>query len=120
MTRRDVGTSTSTSEAIASWLPDIPGTVPEGGTRAWFVVVGLTCCLFTSYGYINSWGVFQTYYEQNLHIGLDPTTISWIGAAQVYTPFSFSSCSPRLIRSFTLSSVPCSSSSSSLPAGSMI
>ncbi|KAK1216430.1 hypothetical protein PQX77_020950 [Marasmius sp. AFHP31] len=69
---------------IHGWLPlpDIEGSVPEGGAKAWFVVVGLACCLFTTYGYINSWGVFQTYYEQNLHIGLTPATISWIGAAQ--------------------------------------
>ncbi|KAJ8095748.1 hypothetical protein PM082_022855 [Marasmius tenuissimus] len=69
---------------INGWLslPDLEGSVPEGGARAWFVIVGLACCLFTSYGYINAWGVFQTYYEQNLHIGLTPATISWIGAAQ--------------------------------------
>ncbi|KAL0565984.1 hypothetical protein V5O48_016037, partial [Marasmius crinis-equi] len=86
MPRREREQGPSTSESIVAainvngWMP--LADVPEGGTKAWFVVLGLACCLFTTYGYINSWGVFQTYYEQNLHIGLTPGTISWIGAAQ--------------------------------------
>ncbi|KAF9258501.1 MFS general substrate transporter [Marasmius fiardii PR-910] len=98
MPRRDASEALASTVNVSGWLPlpDIPGSVPEGGTRAWFVVTGLTCCLFTSYGYINSWGVFQTYYEQNLHIGLTPTTISWIGAAQRTLFFLFSVLASRL------------------------
>ncbi|KAK1216425.1 hypothetical protein PQX77_020945 [Marasmius sp. AFHP31] len=62
--------------------PNKEDSVPEGGAKAWLVVVGLACCLFTIHGYINSWGVFRTYYEQKHHIGLTPAEMRWIGAAQ--------------------------------------
>ncbi|KAL0060560.1 hypothetical protein AAF712_012648 [Marasmius tenuissimus] len=64
--------------------PDKGDPVPEGGVKAWFVVVGLACCHFTIHGYINSWGVFRMYYEeeQTHYIGLTPANMRWIGAAQ--------------------------------------
>ncbi|BAE60346.1 unnamed protein product [Aspergillus oryzae RIB40] len=43
-----------------------PDEAPDGGLIAWFMVLGAWCVLFCSFGWINSIGEFQAYYEQNL------------------------------------------------------
>ncbi|KAJ3999854.1 major facilitator superfamily domain-containing protein [Lentinula boryana] len=52
---------------------------PDGGLRAWLVVLGVSRTLF---GYVNAWGVFQTYYEETMLEGYSPSAIAWIGSAQ--------------------------------------
>ncbi|KAJ6540489.1 MFS general substrate transporter [Mycena capillaripes] len=39
---------------------------PDGGLRAWLIVLGAFFSTFSTFGYVNSWGVFQTYYQLNL------------------------------------------------------
>lgn len=41
-------------------------TFPDGGLRAWLVVAGSSHILFCSFGFVNAWGVFQDYYQQEL------------------------------------------------------
>ncbi|KAK1221559.1 hypothetical protein PQX77_015678 [Marasmius sp. AFHP31] len=55
---------------------------PDGGLRAWLVVLGAALCSTVSFGYVNSWGVFQAYYEKTLLQHLSPSTIAWIGSIQ--------------------------------------
>ncbi|KAF9448295.1 MFS general substrate transporter [Macrolepiota fuliginosa MF-IS2] len=73
---------------------------PDGGLRAWLVVVGAFCNAFATVGYVTSWGVrvidysvipsdtniyaqiFQEYYEKNLLENYSPAVISWIGSIQ--------------------------------------
>ncbi|OJA10304.1 hypothetical protein AZE42_05556 [Rhizopogon vesiculosus] len=55
---------------------------PDGGLRAWLVVVGVTLVVFSTVGVTNSWGVFQAYYEENSLSNLSPSTIAWIGSSQ--------------------------------------
>ncbi|KAL0576987.1 hypothetical protein V5O48_004997 [Marasmius crinis-equi] len=55
---------------------------PDGGTRAWLVVLGTALSSTASFGYVNSWGVFQSYYEKTLLQDLSPSTIAWIGSVQ--------------------------------------
>ncbi|KAJ7087083.1 MFS general substrate transporter [Mycena epipterygia] len=55
---------------------------PDGGVRAWIVLFGTFCISFSSWGYINSWGVFQAYYQQTLLHESSPSEIAWIGSAQ--------------------------------------
>ncbi|KAJ3926696.1 MAG: major facilitator superfamily domain-containing protein [Lentinula lateritia] len=55
---------------------------PDGGLRAWLVVLGTFFSAFASYGYVSTWGVFQTYYEQTLLQEHSPSTIAWIGSLQ--------------------------------------
>ncbi|KAF9269038.1 MFS general substrate transporter [Marasmius fiardii PR-910] len=55
---------------------------PDGGLRAWLVVLGTALANFSTFGFVNSWGVFQSYYEQNLLRGTSPSTIAWIGSIQ--------------------------------------
>ncbi|KAF8264993.1 MFS general substrate transporter [Lactarius quietus] len=54
---------------------------PDGGLRAWLVVLGGLITVHRA-GYLNSWGVFQDYYENDLLKGTSPSTIAWIGSVQ--------------------------------------
>ncbi|KAI6162593.1 MFS general substrate transporter [Pisolithus thermaeus] len=59
-----------------------PGGVPDGGFKAWSVIVGYVS-LSLSLGYDNSsWGIFQEYYERVLLSHKSPSTIAWIGSVQ--------------------------------------
>ncbi|KAJ7490590.1 major facilitator superfamily domain-containing protein [Mycena latifolia] len=55
---------------------------PDGGVRAWLVVLGGACTLFATFGYVNAWGVFQAHYEETLLKDSSPSNIAWIGAIQ--------------------------------------
>ncbi|KAJ7655398.1 MFS general substrate transporter [Mycena rosella] len=55
---------------------------PDGGVRAWFIVAGGVCTTFSTFGYVNSWGVFQSYYEETLLKDSSPSNIAWIGSVQ--------------------------------------
>ncbi|KAF8910907.1 MFS general substrate transporter [Gymnopilus junonius] len=55
---------------------------PDGGLRAWLVVVGAMCNTFASFGYVNTWGIFQNYYETTLLKDSPPSSIAWIGSVQ--------------------------------------
>ncbi|KAF5347930.1 hypothetical protein D9756_010137 [Leucocoprinus leucothites] len=55
---------------------------PDGGLRAWLVVLGAFCNAFATVGYVTSWGIFQEYYEKTLLSEYSPSTISWIGSIQ--------------------------------------
>ncbi|KAF9063834.1 MFS general substrate transporter [Rhodocollybia butyracea] len=55
---------------------------PDGGLRAWLVVFGALCSTFTTFGYVNAWGVFQEYYQQNTLKDSPPSSIAWIGSIQ--------------------------------------
>ncbi|KAJ3479495.1 hypothetical protein NLI96_g9017 [Meripilus lineatus] len=56
--------------------------VPDGGLRAWLVVLGAACGTFATFGYVNAWGVFQAYYQETLLKDTPPSTIAWIGSIE--------------------------------------
>lgn len=56
--------------------------VPDGGREAWLVVAGSMIALFHTWGVINSFGVFQTYYETELLKENSSSDISWIGSLE--------------------------------------
>ncbi|GAA5934502.1 MCT family MFS transporter [Sporobolomyces koalae] len=58
---------------------------PDGGWRAWCNVGGAWCISFTSWGFTNSFGVFQTYYQDHQLADKTPSDISWIGSCQLAT-----------------------------------
>ncbi|KZV66522.1 MFS general substrate transporter [Peniophora sp. CONT] len=58
------------------------GDYPDGGLKAWLVVLGGTCLTFSTFGVVNAWGSFQAYYEDVLLAGTPSSTISWIGSIQ--------------------------------------
>ncbi|CAK5281697.1 unnamed protein product [Mycena citricolor] len=55
---------------------------PDGGARAWWIVLGGACTTFSTFGYVNAWGVFQEYYQATLLRDSSPSNIAWIGSIQ--------------------------------------
>lgn len=53
-----------------------PGPPPDGGLVAWTQVVMSHLIVFNTWGYIVSYGAFQTYYVATL--GHPPSDISWV------------------------------------------
>ncbi|OJD30874.1 monocarboxylate permease-like protein [Diplodia corticola] len=79
------GSSQSPSEKPNT--PAAAGDFPEGGFRAWSVAVGTAAALFCTMGYLNSYGVYQTYYESHQLSFMTPSAISWIGSLQNFFVF---------------------------------
>lgn len=61
------------------------GPPPDGGFLAWSQVALAHFVIFNTWGYINSFGVFQTYYTETL--GRSPSDISWVGSIQIFLLF---------------------------------
>ncbi|GLB34492.1 putative monocarboxylate [Lyophyllum shimeji] len=59
-----------------------PTSFPDGGLRAWLVVCGGACTTFATFGFVNSWGVFQSYYETQVLKDTSSSAIAWIGSIQ--------------------------------------
>ncbi|KAI0780472.1 MFS general substrate transporter [Trametes elegans] len=55
---------------------------PDGGLRAWLVILGCAAATCATFGLVNAWGVFQAYYQETLLKGTNPSTIAWIGSIQ--------------------------------------
>ncbi|KAF5382811.1 hypothetical protein D9757_007269 [Collybiopsis confluens] len=93
---RDRDSLVSTSAAGAATLVSQPD-VPDGGLRAWLIVLGTSFSTLSSFGYINSWGVFQSYYEETLLKDHSPSDIAWIGSIQICLVFLPALISGRLL-----------------------
>ncbi|OCH92770.1 MFS general substrate transporter [Obba rivulosa] len=57
---------------------------PEGGLQAWTVIFGAALSFFATFGFVNSFGVFQDYYQTTLLNKSSSSTISLIGAIQLF------------------------------------
>ncbi|KAL1857471.1 hypothetical protein Daus18300_010336 [Diaporthe australafricana] len=56
--------------------------IPDGGTEAWLQVLGSWVVLVATWGLVNTFGVFQAYYETTLLTSSSSSSISWIGSLQ--------------------------------------
>jgi MFS family permease len=57
---------------------------PDGGTAAWLVILGAWCASFCAYGWINTVGTFQVYYENGPLKDYTSSQISWIPSLQIF------------------------------------
>lgn len=57
---------------------------PEGGLRAWLVVLGACLCLFPSFGFMVSIGSVQDYLNQNQLSAYTSRDVGWIPSVFVY------------------------------------
>jgi hypothetical protein len=55
---------------------DFLGSVPNGGLQAWLQVVAGFALFFNTFGILNTFGVFQTYYESRVLIHASSSNIS--------------------------------------------
>ncbi|KAL3492073.1 major facilitator superfamily domain-containing protein [Aspergillus germanicus] len=59
-----------------------PSPPPNGGATAWLHVLGGFMLFFNTWGMLNTFGVFQTYYESGALFSRSSSDISWIGSIQ--------------------------------------
>lgn len=69
------------------------GPPPDGGLQAWTQVFCTHLTIVNTFGFFTSFGVYQTYYENEL--GIAPSTISWIGGLQVFLLFAMGTWTGR-------------------------
>ena len=74
---------------------DDPGPPPDGGLRAWSQVLMGHLVLINGWGYLNSFGVFQSYYTTSL--SATPSAISWIGSIQILLTYLIGTFSGRAL-----------------------
>lgn len=72
------------SEASAKPAISSAGPPPNGGLRAWLHVLGAFMLWFNTWGILNAFGVFQTYYESGQLFTKSSSDISWIGSIQSF------------------------------------
>lgn len=64
-------------------------TFPEGGRRAWTVVLGVWIAQFCTFGYTNAYGVYNDFYvREYLAKNYTSSQISWIGSVQLFLVMS--------------------------------
>ncbi|KAL8731177.1 MAG: hypothetical protein Q9166_003584 [cf. Caloplaca sp. 2 TL-2023] len=61
---------------------------PEGGLDAWLVTLGCWCVFFVSWGPINTIGIFQAYYQQELLHHHSPSAIAWISSTKLFMMYA--------------------------------
>ncbi|KAH9849483.1 MFS general substrate transporter [Lenzites betulinus] len=77
----------SKDESDVETLPPSRPTYPDGGLQAWLTVLGAFLALFCTFGQLNSFGTFQTWYAEHQLRHLPPSTIAWIGSLQLWIFF---------------------------------
>ncbi|CAN6623041.1 riboflavin transporter Mch5p [Trichomonascus vanleenenianus] len=70
---------------------------PNGGWFAWFQVTAGFMALFNSWGIVNTFGAYQSYYKEYLLSSESNSTISWIGSFQGFIVTSGTIFTGRLL-----------------------
>lgn len=70
--------------------------LPEGGLRGWLTVMGGALVTFCTFGVVQSFGVYQDYYQRVYLTEHTPSEISWIGSVQTFWLFTIGLISGRL------------------------
>lgn len=70
-----------------------PGPPPDGGFIAWLQAILGHLVIFNTWGYINSYGVFQSYYTEALD--RPQSDIAWMGSVQIFFLFFIGTFSGR-------------------------
>lgn len=89
--RRPLLPSLQDSRPAASDEGDV--SPPPDGGKAWIQVLAGFLVLFNSWGYINSYALFESYYTENL--GLSLSNVSWAGSIQIFCLFFLGTFSGR-------------------------
>lgn len=72
-----------------------PGPPPDRGLVAWTQIFCAWLAIFNTWGFVNSFGAFQSYYESTLP--QSASTISWIGSIQACLLFALGTLSGRAL-----------------------
>ncbi|KAJ6779721.1 hypothetical protein PWT90_02064 [Aphanocladium album] len=66
-------------------IEQVDDPAPDGGKRAWLVVLGGFLNFTASFGIVNAFGTFESAYQTKL--GMSTTLVSWIGSIQMFVLF---------------------------------
>ncbi|EIT73087.1 putative MFS monocarboxylate transporter [Aspergillus flavus] len=61
-----------------------PSPPPNGGTMAWLNVLGSFMLYFNTWGILNTFGAYQTYYESGALFTASSSNISWVGSIAAF------------------------------------
>lgn len=82
-------------QSSSTRLEPLSALPPDGGLRAWTQVLMGHLVLINGWGYLTSFGLFQSYYTTSLHISL--SAISWIGSVQIFLVYFVGALSGRAL-----------------------
>ncbi|KAK7044750.1 MFS general substrate transporter [Favolaschia claudopus] len=71
--------------------------VPDGGLTAWMTIAGAWLVLFSTFGYLYSFGVYETFYALEYLANHSTSSIAWIGSFQLMMPFALGIVSGKLL-----------------------
>jgi hypothetical protein len=71
-------------EAATSSISRADYDFPEGGTRAWLVILGSFSIICGTFGLISSVGLFQSYWQAHQLSSYSSQNLGWIGAVNVF------------------------------------
>ncbi|KAG9311915.1 MFS general substrate transporter [Chiua virens] len=80
--KEDASDNQDLAEVVEKHAKDA-GDPPDGGLKAWSVILGTCLATGAALGYVTAWGIFQKYYEEVLLPNESPSDIAWIGSVQV-------------------------------------
>ncbi|KAI0728962.1 major facilitator superfamily domain-containing protein [Fomitopsis betulina] len=78
--------SPTTSLSVKGDSPPLSPETPDGGLQAWLSVLGGFLVCVATFGYSNSFGVYQDYYV--LKGASSSSNVSWIGSLQLFFMFA--------------------------------
>lgn len=73
-------------EKVASSKPSVNSirAVPNGGLKAWLQVLGSFFLFWNTWGIVNTFGTYETYYQTGILASSSPSDIAWIGSCQAF------------------------------------
>ncbi|KAI1770218.1 major facilitator superfamily domain-containing protein [Hypoxylon cercidicola] len=83
---REKGSDTVQSVDVDAQMGQIP-LPPKEGLFAWMQVLGAFVLNLNTWGLMNSYGAFQTFYELDMLRGSSSSSIAWIGSTQAFFLF---------------------------------
>jgi MFS family permease len=81
--------STATTDPLIKGGQDVI-TFPEGGKKAWLVVFGSWCALFSSLGIMNTMGAFHEHISTHHLVHYKVGTVGWIFSLYAFLTFGVS------------------------------
>ncbi|GME43536.1 MFS transporter [Neofusicoccum parvum] len=88
-------TDSTDVSGVTQPCPDTPGPAPDGGFKAWTQVFMGHLVLINGWGYLSSFGLFQSYYTTSLSVSA--SAISWIGSVQIFLVYLVGTFSGRAL-----------------------
>ncbi len=85
----DIKYKSESDSSFANKVERDDQTYPDGGLRAWLVIVGAAFLLFATFGFQTSIGLFQLHWSLNQLSGYSATEVAWIPSLFVFLSVAF-------------------------------